>query len=82
MATNEISTTRYPALGQSVHIYNYLIDLIEDFLELPHPEEIESIIISILILIILTSLPFYKSYRLCVYKRDLPSLTICIFFYD
>ena len=74
MATNEISTTRYPALGQSVHIYNYLIDLIEDFLELLHPEEIT------LILIILTSLPFYKSYRLCVYKRDIPSLTICIFF--
>ena len=36
MATNEISTTRYPALGQSVHIYNYLIDLIEDFLNRIH----------------------------------------------
>ncbi|CAJ0862930.1 14314_t:CDS:2, partial [Entrophospora sp. SA101] len=29
-----------PTLGRSVPIYNYLIDLIEDFLELQHPEDI------------------------------------------
>ncbi|CAH1763824.1 8132_t:CDS:2, partial [Entrophospora sp. SA101] len=40
IATSEISNAHYPTLGRSVPIYNYLIDLIEDFLELQHPEDI------------------------------------------
>ena len=35
-----MSTSQYPTLGQSVPIYNYLIDIIDDFLEKPWSNDI------------------------------------------